>query len=105
MAAGYRVSLPADRRYFRSIYFRQPASATGGRGLLASGQTASPRPSVVARLQSGVLFEIATTSPGFTVDESEQELGRTLCLPPWLETQRGSIESRLPSVRLDRFRG
>ena len=69
MAAGFKVSLRQDRVYFQSIYFRQPR---------------------------GVLFEIATMGPGFTVDEPEAELGGRLCLPPWLEPMRESIEARLP---------
>ena len=62
-----------DRCYFRSIYFREPG---------------------------GVLCEIATDPPGFTVDERVEELGSGLRLPPWLEPQRGRIESMLPPVRV-----
>jgi glyoxalase family protein len=68
-----RVSAVRDRRYFRSIYFREPG---------------------------GVLFEIATDGPGFSVDEAPGDLGRSLCLPPWLESVRSSIERRLPIVNL-----
>ncbi len=56
--------------YFKSIYFREPG---------------------------GVLFEIATMGPGFTVDQSQDELGTDLALPEWLENERSEIESRLPS--------
>ena len=52
-----------DRFYFRSIYFREP---------------------------SGVLFEIATLGPGFTVDEPLEELGEKLSLPPDYEHLRRS---------------
>lgn len=69
LAAGFKVTLVLDRIYFRSIYFRQ---------------------------LHGVLFEIATTSPGFFVDE--EVLGSRLCLPPWLESSRASIEERLAPV-------
>lgn len=69
--AGVRVTRVIDRRYFRSIYFREPG---------------------------GVLFEIATDGPGFFVDETEP--GSTLQLPPWLESHRESIERRLPPVHL-----
>lgn len=62
-----------DRVYFRSIYFREPG---------------------------GVLFEIATDSPGFAVDEPEERLGSRLVLPPWLERERASLEKVLPPVRL-----
>ncbi len=62
-----------DRKYFHSIYFREPG---------------------------GVLFEIATDLPGFTVDEQADELGSRLALPDWLEPQRDAIKRLLPSVRL-----
>jgi glyoxalase family protein len=62
-----------DRRYFRSIYFRPFGH---------------------------VLFEIATSSPGFTVDEEPAALGQSLCVPPWLESQRPQIESRLPLLMI-----
>jgi glyoxalase family protein len=62
-----------DRNYFRSIYFREPG---------------------------GVLFEIATDGPGFTLDESPAELGTSLKLPPWLESMRARLERGLPAVRL-----
>ncbi len=69
--AGVHVTRVIDRRYFRSIYFREPG---------------------------GALFEIATDSPGFFIDETE--LGGALRLPPWLESERESIERRLPAVHL-----
>ncbi len=62
-----------DRRYFESVYFREPG---------------------------GVLFELATEGPGFTVDEPLAELGTVLRLPPWLETERERIAARLPPLRL-----
>ncbi len=64
-----------DRRYFRSIYFREPG---------------------------GVLFEIATDPPGFTVDEPREALGTALRLPPWLEPRRQTLEARLPPLNLPR---
>ena len=57
-----------DRFYFRSIYFREP---------------------------SGVLFEIATLGPGFTVDEPLESLGEKLSLPPDYEHLRERVESNL----------
>jgi glyoxalase family protein len=66
--AGVIVSPVKDRRYFHSIYFREPG---------------------------GVLFEIATDGPGFLIDEPVEALGSSLCLPPWLEPGRESIEARL----------
>jgi glyoxalase family protein len=70
---GFNVTPDMDRNYFRSIYFREPG---------------------------GVLFEIATDPPGFTVDETLENLGKGLKLPSWLEAHRERIESRLPSLRL-----
>jgi glyoxalase family protein len=60
-----------DRFYFRSIYFREP---------------------------SGVLFEIATLGPGFTVDEPLEHLGEKLSLPPDYEHLREEVEPRLRPV-------
>lgn len=68
---GFRVTPVMDRQYFRSIYFREP---------------------------NGVLFEIATVPPGFTFDESLDDLGSSLKLPPWEEPKRAEIEAALPSV-------
>ncbi len=66
-----------DRKYFHSIYFREPG---------------------------GVLFEVATDPPGFTIDESIAQLGTSLVLPPWLEPSRKEIEQALPRIRLDQLR-
>lgn len=60
-----------ERNYFRSVYFREPG---------------------------GVLFEIATNGPGFTVDEPADALGTSLKLPPWLEPERERIEAVLPEL-------
>jgi glyoxalase family protein len=62
-----------DRNYFRSIYFREPG---------------------------GVLFEIATDQPGFTVDEPAASLGRDLKLPRFLEARRKDIERVLPPLEV-----
>jgi glyoxalase family protein len=75
LALGFNVTPVLDRRYFRSIYFREPG---------------------------GILFEIATDPPGFGVDETPGQLGASLKLPPWLESSRADIERRLPPVRLPR---
>jgi glyoxalase family protein len=69
----YNVTPVMDRQYFHSIYFREPG---------------------------GVLFEIATDPPGFTLDETPEELGTHLKLPPWFEPMRARIEQSLPPVRL-----
>ena len=62
-----------DRNYFRSIYFREPG---------------------------GILFEIATDEPGFTIDEPLATLGTELKLPGFLEAQRGKIEAVLPVLEV-----
>jgi glyoxalase family protein len=68
LEAGARVTPIIDRQYFRSIYFREP---------------------------SGVLFEIATFSPGFDVDEPLDSLGEELKLPPQHEHLRDRLERTL----------
>jgi catechol 2,3-dioxygenase-like lactoylglutathione lyase family enzyme len=73
VAKGFNVTAQIDRDYFHSIYFREPG---------------------------GVLFEVATDPPGFTVDEPLDRLGRALKLPQWLEPRRFEIEALLPNIRL-----
>jgi glyoxalase family protein len=68
---GYQVTEVLDRQYFQSIYFREPG---------------------------GVLFEVATVRPGFTVDEDPSRLGCDLKLPPWEEPNRRAIEGALPPI-------
>ena len=68
---GLDVTQVADRKYFHSIYFHEPG---------------------------GVLFEIATDQPGFTVDEPARSLGTGLMLPSWLEPVRPQIERSLPPL-------
>ena len=70
--AGARATPVIDRHYFRSVYFREP---------------------------SGVLFEIATIGPGFTVDEPLERLGEKLSLTPQYEHLRDQIEPRLKPLR------
>jgi glyoxalase family protein len=67
-SAGARPTPVIDRFYFRSIYFREP---------------------------SGVLFEIATLGPGFSVDEDPEHLGERISLPPPLEPLREQVERTL----------
>ena len=67
-AAGLQVSPQMDRNYFHSIYAREPG---------------------------GVLFEIATDTPGFAVDEPVESLGSKLLLPAHFEPHRAAIEARL----------
>jgi glyoxalase family protein len=72
LARGFKVTEVRDRCYFQSIYFREPGN---------------------------VLFEVATVSPGFTVDEPLESLGRGLKLPHWEERFRPEIEAGLVPVR------
>jgi glyoxalase family protein len=68
LSIGLSVTPVADRSYFESIYFRAP---------------------------DGLLVEIATDGPGFSVDEAPDELGTSLKLPGWLEPRRSEIEQSL----------
>jgi glyoxalase family protein len=77
-AEGVQVTEVRDRTYFRSIYFREPG---------------------------GVLFEIATDGPGFTLDEDLAELGSALRLPSRLEPMRERLEVALPPLRLPHAQG
>jgi len=69
---GLRPSQIIERKYFKSIYFREP---------------------------SDVLFEFATSGPGYTADEDVEELGEKLVLPEKLEGRREEIEEDLPEFR------
>jgi glyoxalase family protein len=71
LAAGAPATPVIDRFWFHSVYFREP---------------------------SGVLFELATFSPGFAADEDPEHLGESLVLPPWLESRRDEIEARLTPI-------
>lgn len=64
-----------DRNYFQSIYFREPG---------------------------GVLFEVATSGPGFSVDEEMAHLGESLKLPPQFEKNREQVEKSLSPVSFAR---
>lgn len=71
--AGHEPTPVIDRTYFHSVYFREPG---------------------------GVLFEIATDSPGFAIDEPISHLGEQLMLPPQYEAHRSEIEAVLPPIHL-----
>ncbi|HEY9340662.1 MAG TPA: ring-cleaving dioxygenase [Hanamia sp.] len=60
-----------DRNYFTSIYFREPG---------------------------GVLFEVATSGPGFAIDEPKEHLGEALKLPTQFESRRKELENILPPI-------
>ena len=55
-------------------------------------------------MPSGVLFELATPSPGFAVDEDPAHLGEGLRLPPQYEARREQLEQALTSLTNPRTR-
>ena len=67
-AAGVANTGFVDRHYFHSAYFREPG---------------------------GILYELATVEPGFTVETALEDLGKEIVLPPFLEARRTEIEHRL----------
>ena len=69
--AGASPTPVIDRYWFKSVYFREP---------------------------SGVLFEIATMGPGFSVDEHPAHLGERLILPPRFEHLRDRLEVTLTPI-------
>jgi glyoxalase family protein len=71
--AGHRTTPVIDRQYFNAIYFREPG---------------------------GVLFEIATDPPGFTVDEPLETMGQALMLPAQHEPLRAELTRVLPPLRV-----
>jgi glyoxalase family protein len=54
--------------------------------------------SIYFRISPGILFEIATDGPGFSIDEDPNKLGQELILPPFLENQREKIEAGLTPI-------
>ena len=56
------------------------------------------RVTVLERKPGGVLYEVATIPPGFTVDEDLSSLGSDLKLPHWEEPNRPLIEQGLATV-------
>ncbi|MNJ62157.1 putative ring-cleaving dioxygenase MhqO [compost metagenome] len=62
-----------DRGYFKALYFREPG---------------------------GILFEIATDPPGFTIDETLMHLGENLMLPDRYEPHRNAILSHLSNFEV-----
>lgn len=72
LSKGLHITPKINRDYFYSLYFREPG---------------------------GVLFELATDNPGFTVDEPLNELGTQLKLPVQYQGQRAEIEKALPVLK------
>lgn len=69
--AGLPLNGPIDRSYFTAGYFREP---------------------------NGILFELSTDGPGFTLDEPVESLGSSLKLPPQYEAHRSEIVRVLPPI-------
>lgn len=72
MDMGLSPTQVIDRHFFKSVYFQEPG---------------------------GVLFEIATDGPGFGAEKTDEDLAAEWKLPPWYESHREQIESRLPDIR------
>jgi glyoxalase family protein len=73
LSRGLHITPKINRDYFYSLYFREPG---------------------------GVLFELATDNPGFTIDEPLNELGTHLKLPDQYESAREKIEKTLPALNV-----
>jgi glyoxalase family protein len=73
------VSDVKDRGYFFSVYLRTPG---------------------------GALFELAYSTPqGFTIDESADELGTHMCIPPHWEDRRAEISTLEPIDTVEEVQG
>ncbi|WP_029499851.1 VOC family protein [Kurthia huakuii] len=70
-AHGFKSEGIIDRYFFHSIYFREA---------------------------NGILIEVATDGPGFTIDENIEQMGEALDLPPFLEQRRPEIEQKLTVI-------
>ncbi len=68
---GLKVDGPLDRHYFQSIYFRDP---------------------------DGVILEIATIGPGWTIDEAPDRIGTAYREPPKDMVVRNRDEARIQST-------
>ena len=75
LSRGLYITDKINRDYFFSLYFREPG---------------------------GVLFEIATDKPGFTIDEPVEQLGSSLKLPGRYESMRSEIEKGLPELHINK---
>ncbi|KOX93427.1 diguanylate cyclase [Haloarcula rubripromontorii] len=73
--AGLRPTSQIDRHWFRSVYFRE---------------------------FGGILFELATSGPGYDSDEPLDDLGGRLVLPGKFEDRREEIEAGLTDVMIPR---
>ncbi len=73
-AIGLQHTPVKDRKYFQSVYFNEPG---------------------------GIIFEIATASPGFIIDEDIKTLGQSLMLPEQYENKRSHLNQTLPEFHFD----
>ncbi|MEF3304357.1 ring-cleaving dioxygenase [Paenibacillus sp. GYB003] len=73
LSNGYKVTPVIDRQYFNAVYFRE---------------------------EGGILFEIASDTPGFDYDEPFESLGEKLMLPEWLEARRDEVARGLPPIEV-----
>jgi len=73
MAAGADATALHDRKYFHSIYVREPG---------------------------GTLFEMATGGPGMLVDETPETLGSKLFIPPRFAEEAENLKVMLPQFGL-----
>lgn len=71
--SGLQPTPIVDRQYFNAVYFREAG---------------------------GILFEIATDTPGFDNDEPFEALGEKLMLPEWYEKHRELIERNLLPIEV-----
>lgn len=72
---GVNPTQQIDRHWFRSVYFREPG---------------------------GILFELATNSPGYSSDEPQESLGERLVLPGKFDARRAEIEAQLADITVPR---
>ena len=70
---GYAVTPVKNRKYFQAIYFKE---------------------------HGDILFEVATDSPGFLIDEEINHLGEDLMLPDEYEAKRIEIEAGLMEIHM-----
>ncbi|GAA3403188.1 ring-cleaving dioxygenase [Paenibacillus hodogayensis] len=76
--SGFEPTPVIDRQYFNAIYFRE---------------------------EGGILFEIASDTPGFAHDEPFETLGEKLMLPHWLEDRRDEVAQGLPPIQVRELEG
>lgn len=70
---GYAVTEIKPRHYFDAIYLKE---------------------------KGDIIFEYATDTPGFFIDETKEEAGSSLMLPPWYEGHRAEYEAALPELNV-----